>query len=426
MTLIRRKKLTVNARDILHAAECFFCLYPFLEPAYFQENEGLRTFMQIWTDAAIVVTILLFLLRQLTKRQRTGLPFAIVMLLVGFHAWILLRTFGLGHPIKGQMFLTACCFAVCIQFYYMATDPGKGYLWCGVVCYEVLCYVNLVLQIMFPEGMFNFEDYNIYGFIGHKNAVLRILFPGILLSVTYAFRTKGRMTLRVWCYMSALLATILLLPSSTSLVAYILTFSVILLFHRGKLIGKWVTLNRLFAISVAGFFMVAVFQYLEVFSDFIRNVLKKDLTLTGRTAIWGLALIQIGKHPLLGYGYEASIIRKQKFLAGLVGFDSCHNFYLDITYQGGLVGMAILAAFIILIGKRLENGDLDPGYKAIITFAFIIYFVSWNFEPFIDGSIYNVFATLLFAGFVNVPAVGQPDDWSLVHSEDGQVTELCR
>jgi exopolysaccharide production protein ExoQ len=92
-------------------------------------------------------------------------------------------------------------------------------------------------------------------------------------------------------------------------------------------------------------------------------MLGKGVTLNGRTPIWTLALEQLMKRPLFGYGYsafwssdEGMLIFKNSWAANLPGFVvktwHAHNAFLDLSLQLGLIGLLLLLVSIILVLYR--------------------------------------------------------------------------
>lgn len=87
------------------------------------------------------------------------------------------------------------------------------------------------------------------------------------------------------------------------------------------------------------------FQKWDIANYVIQDLLHKDMTLTGREYIFTQSISIFLEHPLLGYGYESSIIEDR--LSGVfVGFNSAHNSFLQILINTGLIGTTIL--FIIV------------------------------------------------------------------------------
>jgi exopolysaccharide production protein ExoQ len=93
------------------------------------------------------------------------------------------------------------------------------------------------------------------------------------------------------------------------------------------------------------------------------DILGKNLTLNGRTPVWSLALEQLMKHPLLGYGYsafwssnEGLLVFQSSWASKLVDVDvkswHAHNAFLDLTLQLGLIGLTLLLTNIVVVLHR--------------------------------------------------------------------------
>jgi O-antigen ligase len=122
-----------------------------------------------------------------------------------------------------------------------------------------------------------------------------------------------------------------------------------------------------------------------VMSLYIRDILKlagRDITLTGRTAIWATLMTSVHKHWLLGYGFHA-------FWLGLRGesarvlvathwiFGYAHNGMLEIVLQLGLAGLvvflitflhAIKDAFVCVRAGRSASVDWYIGILILAAF----------------------------------------------------------
>jgi len=95
-------------------------------------------------------------------------------------------------------------------------------------------------------------------------------------------------------------------------------------------------------ISLASFILFLAIGLLET----VLGAFGKDLTLTGRTEIWPLAIDKIQERPWLGYGYfsfwngldgeSADIIRALRWPVPYA-----HNGFIDLTLYLGLVGLLL-------------------------------------------------------------------------------------
>ena len=124
-------------------------------------------------------------------------------------------------------------------------------------------------------------------------------------------------------------------------------------------------------------------------SDFNFNKLSYRLygnyTFSGRTVIWDFANYEIGRRPLLGWGYQSfwlvgpdapSVVEAPGWIKFL---PSAHNGYLDTRLEMGYVGFVLLVIFIIAtlhaIGRVAQR---DPA-RAWLVLSLALYVIFTNF-----------------------------------------------
>lgn len=96
------------------------------------------------------------------------------------------------------------------------------------------------------------------------------------------------------------------------------------------------------------------FQTWDIASYVIQDLLHKDMTLTGREYIFTQSISIFLEHPILGYGYESSII--EDMLSGVfMGFNSAHNSFLQILINTGLIGVTIFFIIVFFSMTILER-----------------------------------------------------------------------
>ncbi|HEX6188087.1 MAG TPA: O-antigen ligase family protein, partial [Pyrinomonadaceae bacterium] len=109
---------------------------------------------------------------------------------------------------------------------------------------------------------------------------------------------------------------------------------------------------RAIAVMLSGSLILAgllIFQ--EWLPAIVRPFVSDDLyTLNSRTDLWAQTLSYIAAQPILGTGYFASryVLIKDFSWAG-----HAHNSFLEVLLTTGLVGLALLAAFLILTFKEI-------------------------------------------------------------------------
>ena len=110
------------------------------------------------------------------------------------------------------------------------------------------------------------------------------------------------------------------------------------------------------------------FQNWTVAKYIIEDLLHKDMTLTGREYIFTQCIPIFLEHPLLGYGYESSVVN-DRLSSVFIGFNSAHNAFLQILIDNGLVGMIL---FVIIIYMAFRSAyEKRCGEMIIVYFGMI-------------------------------------------------------
>jgi exopolysaccharide production protein ExoQ len=205
-------------------------------------------------------------------------------------------------------------------------------------------------------------QFNFFGIYTNKQMCGRIMAFSLITLLMY-FRIYAT---RRWLTALGILGAIFLLllaRSSTHTISAILTiliFPVHQIIKQGSKLRAILLFTALLISAVSVSFMVANWEYIVV-------SLGKGVTLNGRTPIWDLAIEQLMKRPLLGYGYAGFwgsdagwwVFSKVPWAVGenpLEIVDSknftAHNAVLDLALQVGLLGIAILLFNLVLVLYR--------------------------------------------------------------------------
>ena len=78
-----------------------------------------------------------------------------------------------------------------------------------------------------------------------------------------------------------------------------------------------------------------------------------DIT-SGRIYFWGVALKIFASHPILGSGLDSFGVAFSQFdpRNGLFRVEQAHNDYLQVLSDGGIIGFACVAAFVVLLFRN--------------------------------------------------------------------------
>ena len=110
-----------------------------------------------------------------------------------------------------------------------------------------------------------------------------------------------------------------------------------------------------------------------------------NYTLSGRTAIWDFVNYEIGRRPLLGWGYQSfwlvgpdapSVVEAPGWIKTM---PSAHNGYLDTQLDMGYVGLAFLVIFIIATLHAIGRvADRDPA-RAQLVLSLALFIILYDF-----------------------------------------------
>ena len=192
------------------------------------------------------------------------------------------------------------------------------------------------------------------GVFPHKNVLGPVMSVAVFTELYLLVRGKGRPLSRLGL-LCAYYALVLLSHSSTALLLatiYLIGACVFVLWARERLAGVLASITVVFLVT-------AVLTLLWDGPEHLLGLIGKDVTLTGRTTIWGVVFEFIRERPVLGWGYRAmwepgdATTALADKLTGGWSVPSSHNAFLEVTLQLGLLGIGLMAA---IIGIALWRG----------------------------------------------------------------------
>lgn len=363
---------------------CLLIFIPFVEPLYFTQLVLVDTIFLYWKLAAFVIIIGAWSLHAKIDRVLFSL-FLFLML------DCVVTTINEGNIF--QMYINAITlFAMAIMFMSAAKNGSYKFVRVVSTTLEILIIINFLTIVLFPEGLYNFTAVNHHYFLGSRNVMMRTIFPGVCFTILRSKTETNKLGFRTIMVMVVAGASLVLVWSATALFAYTLFCALLLLFQfRGT--PKLFTVKACYFFAVAVFIVIVVLKLQNLFSFIIVDILQKDTTFTGRTILWDAAMLNIVQSPIVGYGLE----HLQTIAAKLYRFteyDSCHNLFLDLLYQNGIVGFALISVLFVSVAKKIDNW-VSEKYRMIFTLFIFAYSIMINFEPFINGDM-RLFISMLF------------------------------
>ena len=269
-----------------------------------------------------------------------------------------------GASLRAGVQLTATCVIAVLM---AARLPQR---WFFVTVFAALM---LTVLLSLALGSYRADTGALVGLYGSKNAMAWAAALTTLIAVGLAAASGLPGSIRLAALISAPLALpATRLAQSVSALGYLpiglTAFAAILLMRPFRasvriVAAVFLTLGFAYVLLVAAI-------HAEALSDAFFDATGKDVTLTGRTDLWLIALSYISERPVLGLGYQAfwvhgnptaEAIWRAFGIASRSGFNF-HNTYLSNAVEIGVLGILLqtlmMGAALILTARRaLATGD---------------------------------------------------------------------
>lgn len=258
---------------------------------------------------------------------------------------------------SGIILSSVSLISFCIYISFALKNPkqlltGLFYLFCPLVL------VNF-FQMLFGFNI-NIGGSDIY-LIGGKNAIEITVLPAIPISYLYSYVHYNKLRISHFIFILLCILSIYLSKSSTAIIVSLLTVG--FLFVNKRLLPSF---NKYFIVFTAIFLSVVIFRLQDVlFGDFIINTLHKDLTFTGRTFLWDIALSGIKESWFIGMGRGSNLIS-----LSFANLNETHNGILEIFLTTGALGLLLFLVVIFLVSKKLKENKSHLYSKTLSFFVF--------------------------------------------------------
>lgn len=290
-------------------------------------------------------------------------------------AWCLASTLWSAYPALSLRFGIQFGLTVAISLVVAARVPPRTLLRTVFLALALAAAGSLLI------GRARLDGAGYLGVYGSKNAFAQIMAIFLLAGLALALGRDGS---RGWRYAGLLaipVALVLLIMAQSAgwLVASILTVGSGFVFALLRLVRPTI---RVFLVAMMILVMVAAGLMALTFEDQLTaaflDATGKDVTLTGRTDLWAIALAEIARHPWIGQGYQAvwvignplaESLWSEFGIASKTGFHF-HNTWLSNTVETGILGVAMqvivfVAALAVALRDTLRQVRADTLFLAM-------------------------------------------------------------
>ena len=372
------QKLKINKKNAVYYVLFLFAILRYLFPYYIRKVvESVYIVDLAFEILTVGLIILLFVLNN-------KFPKPTILIIAAIYLWFFIVTLVNGGKLYISFVHGIQLVMLCVLMDIVTDNEDMIEPFLRVVRDVTLIFYisNFFVMILLPNGIPSISAGNSYPWYlyGNVNATIKCIMPGICASLILDSRKKRIISIPSVIMIAGVIVTAFTVYFTAT--AVIADLIVIVWVFGHKLFEK-----RKWKLYAAAFIVIFAFEAIVVFGaggtgilPYVTAIFHKDATFSGRTPLWARTLSEFIKKPVLGYGY-----RSYYELYGAVGNGyGCHNYYLDMLYQRGIIGLGlILVLFItpIVRGWKKDEGSRSVYILVGICIAYAVMFLA---EPFYD------------------------------------------
>lgn len=252
----------------------------------------------------------------------------------------------------------------------------------------VLILLQFLSVLIFPNGILNINNVQIY-FLGNENTTTMTVILGTLYTMLYSYYKNNRLSMLSIAVLLMTTVIYIITWSATAIVGLLmLYFFLFCLYKKNKKLFKVFNFRNYLIFAIVGFILLVLFQFQNLFSFFIEDILHKELTLSGRIFIWDGCIEYIKSNFLLGLGVQEYSMR-----LSTIGIFHAHCTFLNILLEGGILGLVCFLNILRVISKPMKKHKKNEIVN-IISFGLFIYLVTAIVEVYQDSQMVYIFMVL--------------------------------
>lgn len=335
-----------------------FLLFPFIQQRTYSEvPQWIGLFYKYYAlFSSTVIYVFLLIKRQFNPMKKKQWLFWMFWLVYLFSTLL-----NVHHQISYVLYHAYILLALVSFLFYASKDHLKELLSALSLIYGFFILANWILFMFYPSGFYSTSSYHSGHLLGDDNAIIYVCLPGLICIVCNSILKKEKISLFTWFLIIVTEFTLVKLWSASAVLC--LSIFIVGLLYANKTKGpkpNHVMLICFAAIIVAFFGLSTPFV-----SNFIVNVLHKDITLTYRTIIWKLALQYIMIKPILGHGGYFTQGHFRATFNSWYSFPS-HTPYLQMLIDGGMI-LLIIFCIITFFGFKNASKNKNSLYARVLS-----------------------------------------------------------
>lgn len=367
----------------------FILTIPHMDTDYLSQLHIVGDLIDICKVVSLIGIVWLYII----KRRKPSVM-AAVIISMEIYIWIITAiNQGSVYRYAVSAFSTVC--GVLLYDLFLTYDT-EDFLSAQLLCFEIIIYINLVTEILYPDGMYMMESSlstftsGRNWFLGYYNRHSKVFIPALMIAFLYAAQT-GKKLRTYMMYIVIWISAIIVWSGGVLLSLGIMSIIYLFLGYHTKLFNYY---NYWF-LHIVFFVLVICFKVQNLFYWLIEGILHKWSSFSARINLWNITLLQIADRPILGHGYKIGAIRAQE--TGMLWGTYAHNMVLEVMYRGGLVYLLLYIFCIVLCGKNLMKYK-DTKAGMIISCACVGWCICNLVEFYASGFLMALFIVGYYCG----------------------------
>ncbi|XVU23124.1 O-antigen ligase family protein [Actinoplanes sp. CA-054009] len=278
-----------------------------------------------------------------------------------------------------------------LAFYLYATGDPDAVIRTAFVLFYVAAILFALAALAAGPG----EQGRYSAFGGGPNVFVRVQLLGVISAIALTMLGGRKLPLVA---IPLFLLTAVLSGSRAGLLAGIVVGAAALWKIRGRLrAGAVVAVTGVLAVVAGVIGLLAPPAFTSLFQERFVEQTVQERYLSDRTDIWGAAWRLAVEHPVAGTGLDG--------FYGTVGVNQRveypHNYVLGVAAEGGLIGIGLLAAAVLLWAATVRAGGLRPRLTGLAVAAAVLVALCSLFSgDYYDARLFWLFAALAAAAAV--------------------------
>lgn len=363
---------------------CMLLLIPYIRPPYIDYIGG--RIYQIYVLALYASIIIIYIWYLLFRRK-----FSTFIFIVSAYEGILMLATYRNHGIRISAIIEFLTYTSICMLVELLLDEGG--LFCTSIfsiVLDILILLNFLTIILYPDGLYTTISNQLYKnwFLGLANLHVQLILAACFFSMASSILKYGKFKISVHNLFIFLFGIISVIMTGKATPFIVLSVIMIyFIFSRQLEISRFMNGYTVIVTNLVLFIGIAVLNIQERFANLIISVLHRDLTFTGRTPLWNLALVAINDRPRIGHGIERLSIFAQKF-----NLNTCHNNYLWVMYRTGIIGFVLLLIILFNVALKLskEKNRVFTTFCSIILLCIMLIWQSESMNGVIFFAIYSI------------------------------------